>query len=250
MKILICGKGGSGKSTVAALFSRELARRGKKVLLVDADESNLGLNRVLGAGDAQLLMDSFGGRPGLKEKMKKTGLEAPIAVLNQPFTPADIPLNCLAEAHGVRLVALGKIRNVGEGCACMIGALAKRFLENLRLAEDEVAVLDMEAGVEHFGRGVVKGADALVCVVDPSRESVLLAGRMAGMAEGAGLPVHFVLNRVRGRAADVLTEALDSSRILAVIPDTPGVFEAGLSGEPLPDGVEGVAELCRLVTGC
>ena len=247
MKILVCGKGGSGKSTVAALLSRELARRGGRVLLVDADESNLGLSRLLGAPETALLMDSFGGRPGLKEKMGKTALEHPVSVLNQPFTTAEIPAECLAEAGGVRLVALGKIRTLGEGCACMIGALARRFLENLRLAEGEVAILDMEAGVEHFGRGVARGCDAVLCVVDPSRESVLLAGRVEEMARAAGVPAHFVLNRVRGRAAEILSQGLDSSRIAAVIPDTPAVSEAGLTGDSLPAEVEGVANLCRLV---
>ncbi|MBW1989756.1 MAG: AAA family ATPase [Deltaproteobacteria bacterium] len=247
MKILVCGKGGSGKSTVAALVSRELAKGGKKVLLVDADESNLGLSGLLGAGGSTLLMDAFGGRQGLKEKMKKTGLETPRPILNQPFTPADIPAECKAEAQGVQMTALGKIRNLGEGCACMIGALAKRFLENLKLAENEVCVLDMEAGVEHFGRGVGRNADLVLAVVDPSRESVLLAQRMEQMAAEAGVDVKFVVNRAGEAAAKVLADNLDASRVAATIPDVEEIAIAGLSGEPFPGDVPGVEDVCSLI---
>ena len=71
MKIVICGKGGSGKSTVSALMAREMATRKEQVLVVDTDESNFGLYKQLGLPQPRDFMDSLGGKKGLGERMRK-----------------------------------------------------------------------------------------------------------------------------------------------------------------------------------
>ena len=120
MKLVICGKGGSGKSTVSALMTRELAARGEKVLVVDTDESNFGLYKQLGLPQPRDFMDSLGGKKGLGERMRKfmrsEGKEK-LSILEE-FTPADIPADLIVGEDGIRLVAIGKIHDYGEGCAC------------------------------------------------------------------------------------------------------------------------------------
>jgi len=117
MKILICGKGGSGKSTIAALLSKNLVSRGFEVLLIDADESNLGLHRLTGVSMPMDIMEDLGGKKGFKEKLNKTFPDN-----DQPFSKkikiSELPEACIGEGRGIKLAAIGKIHDFGEGCAC------------------------------------------------------------------------------------------------------------------------------------
>ena len=75
-------------------------------------------------------------------------------------------------------MAIGKIREFGEGCACPIGAVAREFLKSLRLRDNEFVVVDTDAGIEHFGRGVEESCDLIVAVVEPSYESMQLTNKI------------------------------------------------------------------------
>ena len=173
MKILICGKGGSGKSVVSALLAREIAKRGKEVLVVDTDESNFGLYKQLGFEQPKDFMESFGGKKALSERLMKfirsEGKEG-LKILDE-FSIKDIPQELVVGEDGVKLIAIGKIHSFGEGCACPMGALTREFLEKLKTSGEHI-VVDTDAGIEHFGRGVEAGCDKIVVVVDPSFESV------------------------------------------------------------------------------
>ena len=160
MKFVICGKGGSGKSTVSALIAREMASRGEKVLVVDTDESNFGLYKQLGLPQPRDFMDSLGGKKGLGERlmkfMRSEGKEK-LSIL-QEFSIDDIPQELIVGEDGIKLVAIGKIHDYGEGCACPMGALAREFIEKLK-ADGMQVIVDTDAGIEHFGRGVEAGSD-------------------------------------------------------------------------------------------
>jgi CO dehydrogenase maturation factor len=198
MKMVILGKGGSGKSTVSALLARGLARKGYSVLVIDSDESNFGLHRQLGMEEPRELMEQLGGRRGAGRQIMESAREGKsIGPLDGNFGTADIPPGCLSIKDGVRLLQIGKVKHFGEGCACPIGVLASDFLERLRLAEREVAIVDTEAGLEHLGRGVERGADLVLMVMDPSFESLRLRDKVSTMLEEAGKPLFFVLNRTR-----------------------------------------------------
>ncbi|MFP4477484.1 MAG: P-loop NTPase [Desulfatibacillaceae bacterium] len=248
MKILICGKGGCGKSTVSTVLARTLSQKGRDVLLVDADESNHGLHDLLGTDPPVNLMENLGGKPGVKEKMQASSdAFNPVPIFNARFKVEDLPAPCVAEADGVRLLALGKIRKFGEGCGCMLGALTKRFLTNIVLEPKQVVVVDMEAGVEHFGRGVDAGCDLVIGVVDPSRESVLLSGSIIEMADNANLDAALILNRVDETTAPVIAEKLDPNRVLGQIPAMDSLFTAGLEGRPLTQLPEGIDSICDAI---
>ena len=234
MKVLVCGKGGSGKSTVAALLAKSAARRGYRVLVVDSDESNYGLHRQLGMELPPTLMDHFGGKRGVKEKMGRPsqGGERP-GFFDGRWTIDEIPAGTTAEKAGIRLLAIGKIHDFGEGCACPMGVLAKKFLDNLSVGEKEMVIIDTEAGIEHFGRGVEAGCDAILAVLDPSFESILLSKKIAEISEKINKPLYFVLNRVDDERKAAMMKSLDGRRVAAAIPETKEIFRAGLSGTEL-----------------
>lgn len=222
MKTLICGKGGSGKSTVAALLAREATHRGDEVLVMDTDESNSGLSDKLGMEKPEDFMYYFGGKDVLHEKMKK---------LQNNWKIEDIPSKYLARKNGISLISMGKIYDFGEGCACPINELSSRFLEKLEIGENERLIADTDAGIEHLGRGVDEGCDNLLVVVEPSRESIDLSKKIARMTKEVGKEAYYVLNKVDKKKEEILKKSLDESRILASLPVDERISSYSLNGK-------------------
>ncbi|MFC1934105.1 P-loop NTPase [Chloroflexota bacterium] len=193
MKISVCGKGGSGKSTIVALLANEAMRRDYKVLVVDSDESNSGLYRMLGFDHPPVpLMELVGGKKSLKQKMARTNV-----LSETQIATAHIPEQYLLRKNGLKLVAIGKILQSLEGCACPMGVLSREFLKKLTLETDELAIVDMEAGVEHFGRGVETSIDSVLIVVEPPLESVNVGQKIHELASGIGVKnVWAIMNKV------------------------------------------------------
>jgi len=248
LKILICGKGGSGKSTVTTLLARALNGAGKQVLVVDADESNLCLHRLLGARLPEILMDAIGGRKGVREQLNPNlPDDTEAALLKDPMTLADIPSECLADADGVKLLVVGKIRSFGEGCACMIGNISKTILNRLQEKENEIILIDAEAGLEHFGRRVNASCDLILCVVDPTFEATALADAVRQMADAAGIQVAYILNKVDDAIHDVMVKKLDSNAVLAAIPKNEHLFMQSLNGDALTADIDEMQAVCRFI---
>ena len=193
MKLSVCGKGGSGKSTIVTLLANEAQARGYRVLVVDSDESNSGLFRMLGFDHPPVpLMELVGGKESLKQKLGQPNVLAETQIATK-----HIPEQHLLKRNGLRLVAIGKIMQSLEGCACPMGVLSREFLKKLTLEEDELAVVDMEAGVEHFGRGVETSIDSILVVVEPPLESLDVAQKIHHLASGIGIKnVWAILNKL------------------------------------------------------
>ena len=240
MKISVCGKGGSGKSTLTGLLAKEAETSGLKVLVVDSDESNSGLYRTLGFEEPPTpLMDLVGGKKKLKKKMGQANIFNETSIGIQ-----DIPDGYIIGRNGLRLVSIGKILQSFEGCACPMGVLNREFLKKLHLLENEIALVDMEAGVEHFGRGVDAGIDAILIIVEPSYESMAIARKIKEISAGMGKPFWAVLNKVKssGVAAKLKTELEKNSiDVIGVIPDDPVVFEASFEGSAFKAGAATLA---------
>ena len=192
MKVCVCGKGGTGKSTIVMLLAYELTRRDKEVVVIDSDESNAGLYRILGMGHApKPLIELAGGKKKVMPLMRQqadtlASHEDSRSVLIQPeIRVADLPTEFMVRMEGCCLIVVGKIHQALEGCACPMGVLTREFLKRLHLSADEIAVVDMEAGVEHFGRGIETSVDAVMAVVEPSFESIAAAERIKELATGA-----------------------------------------------------------------
>jgi len=235
MKISVCGKGGSGKSVLTSLLANQAISRGLGVLVVDSDESNSGLSKMLGFEKAPVpLMELVGGKKKLKEKMSH-----PTILAESHFSIKEIPSRHLIKRNGLALVSIGKILQALEGCACPMGVLSREFLKKLRLGEKEIAIIDMEAGVEHFGRGIDEGIDRALLVVEPSFESVTMAEKIKGLAAGMNKAVSAVLNKIDSKKiAHKLEDELiiKNIEVIGIVPNDPLVFEACLEGRALSGG--------------
>jgi CO dehydrogenase maturation factor len=239
MKILVCGKGGSGKSTVVALLAKEMAVRGNKVLVIDNDESNIGLHSRLGIEKPADFMNYFGGKKLLFQKIKE---------MKNRWTLDDLPRDYLTEKGNIQLLSMGKIYQFGEGCACPINALSSKFLEVLDLRDPEFLIADADAGIEHFGRGVEKGVDILLVIVDPSRESILLAKKISELGRQVEKPVYYILNRISDQETqDFLMNAIDEDMVIAIIPEYKEIFTSGLAGSEINIDVKGIKEIANML---
>ena len=235
MKICVCGKGGSGKSTVVTLLAKAAQERGIPTLVIDSDESNSDLFRMLGFQKPPVpLMELVGGKVALKNKMQKPNVfeRAEIAL-------DEIPSQYVQSRDELVLVSIGKIMQSLEGCACPMGVLSREFLKKLHLDENWVAFVDMEAGVEHFGRGIDEAIDKIILLVEPSFESINMAEKIKNLAAGMNKSVTGVLNKI---PAEKVAKKMESElkrmgiKLIGTIPNDPSIFEAGLEGRVLEKG--------------
>jgi CO dehydrogenase maturation factor len=239
MKILICGKGGCGKSTIVALLAKEMAARKNAVLVLDSDESNIGLHSRLGMQKPDDFMNYFGGKKLLFEKTKE---------MKDRWRLDDLPADYLTRKGNIQLLSMGKIYQFGEGCACPINALSSKFLEILDLGEGEFLIADTDAGIEHFGRGVEKGVDILLVIIDPSRESILLAKKISELGQQVDKPVYYILNRVTDQETkDFLLNSIDREKVIAIIPENKEIFISGLAGNEFNMDIEGIKEIADML---
>lgn len=160
----------------------------------------------------------------------------------------EIPPAYITEKDGIKLIAIGKIHEVGEGCACTMGVLAKQFIEILRLNFDEVAITDTEVGIEHFGRAVEKSGDVILMVIDPSYESIKLSEKVLELSASIDKWVYFVLNKVEDSNEQFMQEVIgDRGRIIAAIPADSKLLRAGLESNEIMMNSSGVQQMCRFL---
>lgn len=247
MKICVCGKGGSGKSTVTCLLARSFRREGKYPVVLDSDESNTSLFWMLGfERPPRPLMELVGGKKEVQRKMMaqfSKGKDEPAMTLWEmgAISTPDIPSDCAPESDGITLVSTGKIHQALEGCACPMGSISKEFLRKFRTAENEILLVDMEAGIEHFGRGLESGVDGVLAAVEPSMESVSLARKVMELTEASGAKFFgAVLNKVdseeqRFRLVKRLNEG--AVPVIGSVALHADLQAAGLDGVALTDGM-------------
>lgn len=196
MKIAITGKGGVGKTTFAATLARLYAEEGRNVLAADVDpDANLGL--ALGFSEEEL--DSIvpiSKMRRLVEERTGAGPDNQYYKINPKVD--DIPDTYGKVCNGVKLLVLGTVETGGAGCVCPEHVMLRRIINNLVLHRGDVVVLDMEAGLEHMGRGTTEGMDQFIVVIEPGSRSVQTYKNVKRLAKDLGVKqVHVVANKVR-----------------------------------------------------
>ena len=249
MKLLICGKGGSGKSTVTALLALAMQKRGRRILVVDTDESNIGLYRMMGLNRPRTLMESLGGKKGFREKTAAAGasLGGRPKLFPDKMAVDSLPDSCIAGKNGLQVISLGKIHHFGEGCACPMGSLFRMLFASLDPENEDLVLIDTTAGVEHFGRRLDGMCDQILCVVDPSYESIMMGRKVAGLAGEIDLPVWTVLNKVMPSLETELEHGLEGLDIIGCLPHNDTVFLNNLKGTALDAGLPQLEPVCEAV---
>lgn len=180
MKIAITGKGGVGKTTVVVMLGKVLHDKGFNVLFIDADP-DMNLATLLGIPEDIHVTPIV----ALKELIaERTGVPlnepAPFFKMNPKVD--DIPERYCIRHNGFKLMVMGTVQKGGGGCACPENAFLKTLLTYLMISSDEWVLLDMEAGIEHLGRGTATGVDHMIIVVEPNRTSIETARRIKKLA--------------------------------------------------------------------
>lgn len=228
-------------------MAMEYAREGRRVLVIDSDESNFGLHRQLGVELPEDFTHYFGGKKGVMGTLRSESGEP---LFDKKWTLEDIPIEYTVRSGGITMMAVGKIHEAGEGCACPMGILSRHFLANLEEGADDVVISDMEAGVEHFGRGVDNTADAILMIVDPSYESLALSEKVLEMGSSIGKQVYFVLNKVDAEKEKMMREPIKNpDRIIAAVPSSQEILSKGLKGEKMDCEVQEIKEIIKKLAG-
>ena len=189
MKLAVAGKGGVGKTALTAWLGDWLRRQGYQAWLVDAD-TTLSLGPALGLPFSRIPLPLSQDAALAAERAGSDGLLS--------LTPdvADLPERLSLDVNGLHLLVMGTVAGAGGGCACAANAVLKALLAHLFLTPDQWVLVDLEAGVEHLGRGTVAAADGLIVVSEPSLRGLSAAASIGAMARDLGLDRQaLVLNR-------------------------------------------------------
>ncbi|MCQ5375667.1 MAG: AAA family ATPase [Methanomassiliicoccales archaeon] len=225
--IAVAGKGGVGKSTIAALLIRALAEKSREIVLaVDADpNSNLG--EKLGVKVDKTIGD-------LREDLLKKADEIPAGTSKQEFVRYQIQL-ALVEGDQFDLLTMG--RPEGPGCYCYINNILRTFMDEL-IDDYAYIVIDNEAGMEHLSRRTTRKMDKLIVVSDATKLGIDTAVRIKKLAEEMKIEIKsnmLIINRSPMEFHGIVEAAINAGRFQEVrkVPNDKKIEELAMAGEPL-----------------
>ena len=231
MKVAITGKGGVGKTTLSSTLARLYAAEGRTVLAADVDpDANLGLALGLSQEEVDAIVPI--------SKMKALAKERTGASDDNRFYKlnpyvADIPELYAKTVNGVKLLVMGTVDLGGSGCVCPEHVMLKSILASLTYRKNDVVIMDMEAGLEHLGRGTAQGMDQFIVVIEPGSRSVQTYRNVKRLASDLGIKqVRVVANKIRDAAdEEFIKSSIPAEDLLGFIHYNPEIMDADRQGK-------------------
>ena len=231
MKVAITGKGGVGKTTLSSTLARLYADEGRTVLAADVDpDANLGLALGLTQEEVDRIIPISKMRDLAKER---TGASDDNRFYKLNPYVADIPEKFAKTINGVKLLVMGTVDVGGTGCVCPEHVMLKSILSALTYRKNDVVIMDMEAGLEHLGRGTAANMDEFIVVIEPGARSVQTYRNVKRLAQDLGVRrVRVVANKVRdSKDEDFVRGAIPAEDLLGIIHYNTEVIDADRNGE-------------------
>ncbi|MBQ7345253.1 MAG: AAA family ATPase [Oscillospiraceae bacterium] len=231
MKVAITGKGGVGKTTLSSTLARLYADEGRTVLAADVDpDANLGLALGLTQEEVDAIIPISKMRELAKER---TGASDDNRFYKLNPYVADIPEKFAKSINGVKLLVMGTVDVGGTGCVCPEHVMLKSILSALTYRKNDVVIMDMEAGLEHLGRGTAANMDQFIVVIEPGSRSVQTYRNVKRLASDLGVKrVRVVANKVRDdRDEAFIRENIPAEDLLGCIHYNPEIMDADRNGK-------------------
>jgi len=247
MKVAVTGKGGVGKTTLSSTLARLYADEGRTVLAADVDpDANLGLALGLTEEEVNAIVPV--------SKMKELAMERTAANESRTFYKlnpyvADLPDKLAKEINGVKLLVMGTVDTGGAGCVCPEHVMLKALLSSMVFRKDDVVVMDMEAGLEHLGRGTASMVDQFIVVIEPGARSVQTYEKVKQLAADLGIHnVNVVANKIRDESdREFIRQRIPAENLLGFISYNAEVIDADRRGLSPYDVSPTAVEEIRLI---
>lgn len=230
-----------GKTTLSGTLARLFARDGYRVLAIDADP-DMNLASALGIGKIPKPITEY-------KQMIEERAGMPMGMYKMNPKVDDVVETCgCTGPDGVRFAVMGTLDSGGSGCMCPASSFLKALLRHVITREKDVVILDMEAGIEHLGRGTARGVDAMIVVVEPGLRSVETVERIKKLGIAIGVTnLLAVVNKTdeSGVIRDLLNDM--GIPVLGTIPFDRNLIEADLQGKaPIDVGGPAVEAIKRI----
>lgn len=247
MKLAITGKGGVGKTTLSSTLARLYADEGRTVLAADVDpDANLGLALGLSQEEVDEIVPISKMRTLVEER---TGATASNKFFKLNPYVADIPDTFSKDINGVKLLVMGTVDVGGSGCVCPEHVMLKAILSNLSYRENDVVIMDMEAGLEHLGRGTAANMDQFIVVIEPGARSVQTYRNVKRLANDLGVNrVRVVANKVRdAKDEDFIRSQIPADDLLGFVHYNLEIMDADRNGQsPYDYSPAAIAEIRKI----
>lgn len=249
MKLAVAGKGGVGKTTLVSLLAGVYSAEGEKVIAIDADpDANLAMALGIPSEQARRITPIAELKDLIEERTgAKPGSVGAFFKLNPRVD--DIPERFSARKDNIRLLVMGSVKAGGGGCVCPESVLLKSLVSHLLLGMSDVVIMDMEAGLEHLGRGTAQGVDAFIIVVEPGKRSLETAEAIRALAKDIGIDKSYVVGFKTHNDADrkFIMDNLPGFEVIGFVDYNPHIAEADRLGlgvfEMAPEAVEEVKKI-------